>query len=35
MYFQPEAFIYIYEALPTAVLWKENSGVYQWKYEST
>ena len=35
MYFQPEASIHVYEALPTAVLWKENPGVYQLKYEST
>ena len=35
MYFQPEASIRTYEALPTAVLSKTYSGVYQLKYEPT
>ena len=33
MYFQPEASIHIYGALPTAVLSKTYSRVYQLKYE--
>ena len=35
MYFQPEAPIQIYEALPIAELSKTYSGVYQLKYEPT
>ena len=35
MYFQPEASIYTYGALPTAVLSKTCSRVYQLKYEPT
>ena len=35
MYFQPEASIHTYGALPTAVLSKTYSGVYQLKYEPT
>ena len=35
MYFQPEASIHTYGALPTVVLSKTYSGVYQLKYELT
>ena len=35
VYFQPEAFIHTYGALPTAVLSKIYSGVYQLKYDTS
>ena len=35
MYFQPEAPIHTYEALPIAELSNTYSGVYQLKYEPT